>query len=652
MYIEKSFQLLSAESGKVANDDARRSGDDDAEFSEFFGAELDQQQRRATGNQHGTEGGAKTAGQEVAALAMKQAGHANTFTPEQVGNTQRTIVQAAANTLHGTANTDENAATLLLATQEQMMATQEQSAIDETQQTDIDTESDAISIPNELLSIIGQSQDFNSILAKPSYSFALATSTDTPLTSAETLAAEVLGLSMTEQAISEPVTGEQAAAAIGQVAAATVPAESQRQMGDKTLPKAELGAEQSLAAGGKNSPSDTALSLTDDQQQKIAQPAVDTATTDTDAAQAHSTTLEKLSAKQGMASDQQIADKSHPQRASDNDVPIDVADSKSLIQPNSGSVTASGQTPQFTVTADMVAAQQGQTENKAGKSSDTTPIHVELPIEVSPDFKIFGNPNPVATAGVSASPKNATQSFAQFQKSANAAAVLAQKQQLQAEQTQSQPLQELATQQPQKFAELNQMLPGQNTDSHAAFASLLPTERPVAGSAAFSGSSGGQQQQHTASPLFAARLNDTLTSEQPALNLLEPNAASQLKERVMFQVNQKIHSAEIKLAPEELGSMQIKVQLQQEQLSVQFVVQQAGAKEALEQQMPRLREMLQEQGIELTEGQVSQQREGADEQRQARERNQSVGHGADREDEPMMQQAVVRVSDRMVDYYA
>jgi flagellar hook-length control protein FliK len=152
--------------------------------------------------------------------------------------------------------------------------------------------------------------------------------------------------------------------------------------------------------------------------------------------------------------------------------------------------------------------------------------------------------------------------------------------------------------------------------------------------------------------LFAARLNEQTNREQPALNLLEPNAASQLKERVMFQVNQKIHTAEIKLAPEELGNMQIKVQLQQEQLSVQFVVQQAGAKEALEQQMPRLREMLQEQGIELTEGQVSQQREGSDGQRQAQERNHGVGHGADVDEEPLLQQAMIKVSDRMVDYYA
>ncbi len=309
------------------------------------------------------------------------------------------------------------------------------------------------------------------------------------------------------------------------------------------------------------------------------------------------------------------------------------------------------QAAQLQIKAEAVTSPLSQTESKVAKHSATAPVDIELPIEVNPDVKALSN---VVIESATAAPtaKNAPQSFAQFQKAANAAASLVQKQQMQAELSQ-QPLQELAAQQPQKFAELNQTLPGTHTDAPIAFNTLLQTDRPISSSGGAMGSSTGQQQQQAASQLFATKLSDSVhNSEQPTLNLLEPNAATQLKERVMFQVNQKIHSAEIKLAPEELGNMQIKVQLQQEQLSVQFVVQQAGAKEALEQQMPRLREMLEEQGIELKDGQVSQQREGSDEQRQARERNQVLGNGSDMDDEPLQQQAMIRVSDRMVDYYA
>jgi len=62
--------------------------------------------------------------------------------------------------------------------------------------------------------------------------------------------------------------------------------------------------------------------------------------------------------------------------------------------------------------------------------------------------------------------------------------------------------------------------------------------------------------------------------------------------------------------------------------------------------------MLEEQGIQLTQGQVSQQREGSAEQRAARERTQGQGASAQSDNELLQQQAIVRVSDRMVDYYA
>ena len=129
-----------------------------------------------------------------------------------------------------------------------------------------------------------------------------------------------------------------------------------------------------------------------------------------------------------------------------------------------------------------------------------------------------------------------------------------------------------------------------------------------------------------------------------------------LKDRVMYQVNQKIQSAEIRLSPEDLGSVQVKVQLQQEQLSVQFVVQQQGAKEALEQQMPKLRELLAEQGLELSEGHVSQQQHsGADERpsgRAAGTQASSADAGVADGQEVNLQQKPRKMSDRMVDYYA
>lgn len=136
---------------------------------------------------------------------------------------------------------------------------------------------------------------------------------------------------------------------------------------------------------------------------------------------------------------------------------------------------------------------------------------------------------------------------------------------------------------------------------------------------------------------------------QPPLALTEPAAAQQIKDRVMVQIQHKLQTAEVQLHPEELGSMQIKLNLQQDQLSVQFVVQQGGAKEALEQQMPKLRELLEQQGIALSEGQVEQRQSGS----QQEQHTHRQGSNTSAESELAAVQTVqMKVSDRMVDFYA
>lgn len=143
-----------------------------------------------------------------------------------------------------------------------------------------------------------------------------------------------------------------------------------------------------------------------------------------------------------------------------------------------------------------------------------------------------------------------------------------------------------------------------------------------------------------------------------ALNLQQHDAAGQLRERVNLMVRQNIQIAEIRLDPVGLGQMQIKVDMQQEQANVQFIVQQPQAKELLEQQLPRLREMLQQQGIVLGEGSVQQQ---SQQERQLAERQQQQQNGQGRQqasaedglsDDSIQTQLKVAPTDRLVDYYA
>ncbi len=250
---------------------------------------------------------------------------------------------------------------------------------------------------------------------------------------------------------------------------------------------------------------------------------------------------------------------------------------------------------------------------------------------------------------------NAAQlSFADHQKAANAADALSKQQQLKAEQaTGTETMSAASGQQSVRGDTFSaafsnalpeqqlQSLAGSGTDKAAMLTPVPQTQSPTLATS------------HSSAASQTAALK-TAEAQLPTLYLQEPQAAAQLKDRVMYQVQQKIQTAEIRLAPEELGSVQIKVNLQQDQLSVQFVVQQAQAKEALEQQMPRLKELLQQQGVELTDSQVSQQQQQQQQSQgepHTKTGSRQLAH-TELTDEPLPQQVTVRSSDRMVDYYA
>lgn len=139
------------------------------------------------------------------------------------------------------------------------------------------------------------------------------------------------------------------------------------------------------------------------------------------------------------------------------------------------------------------------------------------------------------------------------------------------------------------------------------------------------------------------------------LNLIQPEASNQLKEKMLMMVKDKVHTAEIRLDPSELGSMQIKISLQQDQMSVQFMVQQGNAKELMEQQMPKLKELLQQQGIELSQGSVQQQNQSSAGQEGGRRTagGSSIGTALNASDETVDPTLLpTKNSDRVVDYYA
>ncbi len=81
----------------------------------------------------------------------------------------------------------------------------------------------------------------------------------------------------------------------------------------------------------------------------------------------------------------------------------------------------------------------------------------------------------------------------------------------------------------------------------------------------------------------------------------------ELANRVHLAVNSGSNEASIELNPPELGRLEIKISMEGDQAKVLFHVNNAAARDALEQAMPRLREMLGQDGLALSHSEVSEQ---------------------------------------------
>lgn len=104
-------------------------------------------------------------------------------------------------------------------------------------------------------------------------------------------------------------------------------------------------------------------------------------------------------------------------------------------------------------------------------------------------------------------------------------------------------------------------------------------------------------------------------AEMPQLFIPQPIASdkwnSAIGERLIFMVNKDIQSAEIKLNPPQMGPVELKVTMHQEQASVTLLAQHAATREALEQAIPRLREMMESQNLNLGDVNVGVREESA-----------------------------------------
>ncbi len=77
--------------------------------------------------------------------------------------------------------------------------------------------------------------------------------------------------------------------------------------------------------------------------------------------------------------------------------------------------------------------------------------------------------------------------------------------------------------------------------------------------------------------------------------------------RVGWLADQKISHAHIRITPHDLGLVEVKLQLDGDRVHASFSSAHADVRQALESSLPRLREMLGEQGLQLAQADVGQQ---------------------------------------------
>ncbi len=135
----------------------------------------------------------------------------------------------------------------------------------------------------------------------------------------------------------------------------------------------------------------------------------------------------------------------------------------------------------------------------------------------------------------------------------------------------------------------------------------------------------------TASTLFTSSASSTTSmSQNLGIDTLvgQPKWGGELAQKVVWLSSQQQQVAEIRLNPAHLGPVEVMLNINSDQATAQFVSSHLAVREAIEASLPRLREMMAENGITLSD--VSVGAESFQQQADTQQNNEgSSGHGYD-----------------------
>ena len=134
-----------------------------------------------------------------------------------------------------------------------------------------------------------------------------------------------------------------------------------------------------------------------------------------------------------------------------------------------------------------------------------------------------------------------------------------------------------------------------------------------------------------------------------------PAWSQAMGKQILMMVNQNIGTAEIRLNPAHLGPIEILIDMSEDQVNVSMSSRHAVVREAMEQALPKLREMLDEKGFSLADTDIS--KHSFAEQREQNAENNTTGINRGMSDESITSDVSEQVMQHvslpagMVDYY-
>jgi len=145
----------------------------------------------------------------------------------------------------------------------------------------------------------------------------------------------------------------------------------------------------------------------------------------------------------------------------------------------------------------------------------------------------------------------------------------------------------------------------------AKFDTLLNRVEGVQVSAILSGSAAGSVPVSTVSVtgLPGSVSTQSLLSMPVPQPISDPAWGGAIGERLVWMARGDQQFAELKITPPNLGALEVRLSINNDQASVSFVSNHAAVRDAIESAIPRLREMLAEQSLNLVQAEVGSGRE-------------------------------------------